>query len=341
MSYLIRGAKTSDLDFLYSLSCQFPLLNLPSKKETLIKKIEVSIQSFKGQLPQKDSEYLFVLEDLKEHRLVGSSQLIALKGTPDNPKYFFKVSEKNFSSKSLNKTSHHQVLNWEERTSGITEVGGLLINKDYRGRKEKLGKQISFCRLLYISMFPDCFSDTLHVEFAPPHVEDNYHPFWTGLGKKFLDVSYEETESLRDQCKNFVPSLFPKTDIYVSLLDEKTQQVLAKVGDETVRAVEMLETAGFRYCNEIDLFDGGPHYKAEKKEVARLNQVHSFCYTPLIEGLESVDTWPKALLGCVHNGEFFASYQPYCVRENQIFVENSLRDLLKLCEGDTIFTFPL
>jgi arginine N-succinyltransferase len=68
--------------------------------------------------------------------------------------------------------------------------------------------------------------------------------------------------------KEFISSLFPEEDIYLTLLDSRARLVLGRVGQETRPAQHLLESIGFRYLNEVDPFDGGPHYGADLKEIS-------------------------------------------------------------------------
>src|SRR5690606_6071984 len=45
------------------------------------------------------------------------------------------------------------------------------------------------------------------------------------------------------------------------------QDVIGKVGPQTLGVERMLRRAGFRYANRIDPFDGGPHFVADRDEV--------------------------------------------------------------------------
>ena len=64
-----------------------------------------------------------------------------------------------------------------------------------------------------------------------------------------------------------ITSLFPRQDIFLSLLDAKIRTFIGQVGEDTLPAVKMLESAGFKYLEMVDPFDGGPHYGARMKDV--------------------------------------------------------------------------
>ena len=267
MSLVIRSAKESDLKDLYGLARQFTLLNLPADKRVLSEIIEESEMSFKGKMSPENSVYLFVAEDKETKRVVASSLIHGRCGTKESPNYAYKILKRNLFSQDLGIGFIHQVLQLKADSEGPTEIGGLLVDRSYRRRPEKLGKQISFARFSYIALHPDRFTDEIHVELAPPLTEEGRSEFWEALGRRFTGLPYQEADALSQQNKEFIRSLFPPEDIYLSLLDAQARLVLGRVGEETRPAQQMLENIGFKYIEEVDPFDGGPHYRAKLKNL--------------------------------------------------------------------------
>ncbi len=267
MSYLIRAVNHDDLQQLVDLARQFNLLNLPGDKKILSDKIDRSVQSFDGKLPKHLSEYLFVIEDLEERVIVGSSLIIAKHGTDEVPHCFFKILKKDHFSQDLGIGFIHQVLRFQLDTDGPTEIGGLLVDKSYRRIPEKLGKQISLVRFLYMAIHPDRFEDRVLCELTPPLTEEGRSEFWESLGRRFTGLNYQEADLLSQSHKEFIESLFPQEDIYLCLLDSKARLVLGRVGESTKPAQHLLESIGFEYLDEVDPFDGGPHYGSNTHEI--------------------------------------------------------------------------
>ena len=143
MSFVVRSVKRDDLQQLTDLAKQFNLLNLPGDRKVLAEKIARSESSFAGDLPKDQAEYLFVVEDIEEQMVVGSSLIIAKHGNETVPHCYFKILKRDHFSKDLGIGFIHQVLRFQLDTEGPTEIGGLLIDKAYRRRPERLGKQIS------------------------------------------------------------------------------------------------------------------------------------------------------------------------------------------------------
>ena len=258
MSYLIRAVNHDDLQQLVDLARQFNLLNLPGDKKILSDKIDRSVQSFDGKLPKHLSEYLFVIEDLEERVIVGTDEV---------PHCFFKILKKDHFSQDLGIGFIHQVLRFQLDTDGPTEIGGLLVDKSYRRIPEKLGKQISLVRFLYMAIHPDRFEDRVLCELTPPLTEEGRSEFWESLGRRFTGLNYQEADLLSQSHKEFIESLFPQEDIYLCLLDSKARLVLGRVGEATKPAQHLLESIGFEYLDEVDPFDGGPHYGSNTHEI--------------------------------------------------------------------------
>lgn len=267
MSFIIRNVHLSDLKQLFDLASQFSLLNLPADKKILSEKIERSVDSFGGGRPREDSEYLFVVEDLEEQQIVGSSLILAKHGTEDVPHSYFKVVKKDRYSEDIGVGFIHQVLQLRQDLNGPTEIGGLLVDKGYRKRPEKLGKQISLSRFIYMGMSRAEFEERVLCELTPPLGEGGRSEFWEALGRRFTGLPYQEADLISQRNKEFIKDLFPQEDIYMALLDAKARLVLGRVGEETRPAQHLLESIGFKYLNEVDPFDGGPHYGCKTEDV--------------------------------------------------------------------------
>jgi arginine N-succinyltransferase len=268
MNFVLRNVHTKDLKDLHSLASQFHLLNLPADRKVLSEKIERSMASFSGDLPREQAEYLFVVEDLEQQMVVGSSLIMAKHGNEDVPHTYFKIIRKNKFSENLGIGFIHQVLQFREDTDGPTEIGGLLIDRSYRRRPEKLGRQISMIRFVYMGMHQEDFEKRVLCELTPPLGDGGRSEFWEALGRRFTGLPYQEADVLSQQNREFISSLFPEEDIYLALLDSKARLTLGRVGEETLPAQHLLESIGFKYLNEVDPFDGGPHYGTDLADVS-------------------------------------------------------------------------
>lgn len=335
MSFVIRPVHREDLNQLFDLAKQFNLLNLPGDKKVLSEKIERSEESFAGELSRGKAEYLFVLEDLEESLIVGSSLIMAKHGTDGVPHSYFKVLKRNHFSQDLGIGFIHQVLRFQVDTEGPTEIGGLLVDKSYRRRPERLGKQISLSRFLYMALHRERFEDRILVELTPPLTDENRSEFWEALGRRFTGLNYVEADLLSQSHKEFIESLFPEEDIYLCLLDSKARTVLGRVGEATKPAQHLLESIGFKYLEEVDPFDGGPHYGAKISDILPIKLGKRVRITDL----KDASFKDKALIG-TESEEFRAALVPYDLRGDEIAIPPKFREILQVDFGEEVFLSP-
>lgn len=336
MNFKVRPSQLDDLEELFDLSKQFGLLNLPADRNRLLNKLEISQASFRGELPKAESEYVFVLEDCEAKKVIGSSLIIAKHGTPDVPHNAFKVFKKNHYSEDLGIGFIHQVLQLKLDTDGPTEIGGLLIDKNYRSRPEKLGRLMSLSRFLYMRKFPDRFENRIHCELTPPLTEEGRSEFWEALGRRFTGLPYQEADLFSQTHKEFIGSLFPTNEIYLALLDTKARAVLGRVGEETKPAQHLLESLGFDYLEEVDPFDGGPHYGCLREEVKVIKNALDLKVTQF----SSPNFKDIYLVSSYIDDEFTCVRCHADVREDQIMLAPGFQKILNVTDNEFVQVSP-
>lgn len=256
----ICAVTADDLDALHELARHLDTLNLPADREALSRLVELSEASFSGALEDHARrEYVFVLRDLEAGRAVGTSSIIAKLGRRDAPYIYFDVRREEKYSATLDRHFVHTLLDTTYSYDGPTELGGLVVHPDYRGRPEKLGTLVSMVRLLFIGMRPELFEDELLAELLPPLSADGRSHLWEAVGRRFTGLSYREADPLSKRNKEFIRGLFPDS-IYATLLSPAAQAVIGEVGPQTRPVAALLERLGFRYAQRVDPFDGGPHF---------------------------------------------------------------------------------
>jgi arginine N-succinyltransferase len=265
---LLRDAQKSDLPSLAALAKVLNTVNLPHDERALVEIIDESVRSFSGKIRDPlQRHYVFVAEEPRTHRIVGTSMVIAQHGTRESPCTFFDVSEREHYSSTLDRHFKHEVLSIGYHYDGPTEIGGLVVDPEERGGDEKAGKQLAYVRFLYMAMFRDRFRETVLAELMPPLSKDGRSLFWEAFGKRFTDLDYQTADKKSRENKEFIQQLFPPVDVYATLFPPQVRAALGKVGPETEPVRHMLEKIGFRNVNRIDPFDGGPHYEAKLADV--------------------------------------------------------------------------
>ena len=332
MMFKVRAVRSDDLNQLVDLAKQFNLLNLPGDKKILSQKIEKSLASFAGELEKTESEYLFVLEDVEESLVVGSSLIMAKHGGEAVPHSYYKILKKNHYSDDLGIGFIHQILRFQLDSDGPTEIGGLLVDKMYRRRPEKLGKQISLSRFVYMGLYPEKFEKRVLCELTPPLSEDGRSEFWEALGRRFTGLPYQEADLLSQTNKEFISSLFPTDDIYLCLLDAKARLVLGRVGEQTKPAQHLLESIGFNYLEEVDPFDGGPHFGAATKDILLIKQGQRAKVTEF----KDASFRSQGLVGTTKE-EFECVMSSFDLRDQQVALPAHVRQLLEIEEGEEVY----
>lgn len=271
--FILRSVHAEDLKDLYKLSTIMTFINLPADEELIQSKIDSSMKSFKN--PSSDlfnNYYIFVLEDHASKEILGVSMIHAQHGTEHEPHFYLTVGQEAKFSQTINTGFVHGTLKLGLDTNGPTEIGGLILNPEYRGHKDKLGKQLSFVRFLYMSIKPERFKSMVHSELMPPFDKNGNSPLWEAVGRRFLNMNYVEADILSRNNKEFILSLFPSENIYQTLLPIEAREAIGKVGKETEPVKKMLESVGFKYTYEVDPFDGGPHYRCPVKDIKPIKE---------------------------------------------------------------------
>ncbi len=270
--FLLREVRKTDFRSLKRLAVMLNTVNLPDDEKLLKALIAKSTRSFAGRIPSERRTYVFVLEDLKRKIIAGTSMIIAQHGNFEAPHTYYAVSEREHYSATLDRHFRHRVLSIGYNYSGPTEIGGLVVDPPYRHHPEKVGKQLSYVRFLFIAMHRPTFRNTVLAELLPPLLSDGRSLLWEAIGKKFTGLTYQEADQLSQQNKEFIKELFPSSDIYASLFPKRTQRVIGEVGPESKSVQYMLGRIGFRYVERVDPFDGGPHYEARVDDVSLVRQ---------------------------------------------------------------------
>jgi arginine N-succinyltransferase len=206
--------------------------------------------------------FMFVMEDTTSGGVLGTSQIISRMGGPGHPNVSFQLSRKEMFSSTLQVGATHIVAKLLLDETGPTEIGGLILQSSYRGHRLRLGRFLSLVRFHVIGLYRPMFADRVLAEMMGPITPDGRNTLWEYLGRRFINLTYTEADRFCQFSKEFMTSLLPREEIYITLLPPEARAVIAQVGPETEPAKRMLEKLGFEYRDRIDPFDGGPHLEA-------------------------------------------------------------------------------
>ena len=273
---LIRSAKADDLNELLQLSAALPpgMTSMPFEKSTWVKKLEAIDASLKESPdPTQERVYLLVMEDLNSGRIVGTAGVVAGVGLP-RPFYNYKLS-KNFKvSEALDSKVTSNLLNLVNDFMGETELVSLFLLPEFRAKYA--GQMLSRCRFLFMSDFPERFSEVVFAEIRGWLDESEKSPFWEHLGRKFFNLPFARADFISAvNGSQFISDLMPRFPVYLELLPEQAVSVLGKPHTEAAPAKRLLEQEGFKYNGTIDIFDAGPVMECRRGDIASMRNSRS------------------------------------------------------------------
>ena len=267
-SFRIRQSYREDVDQVLAVAEHLDTVNLPHDRSVIEGILDRSERSFAGELTGADLEFVFVLEDLAQKRIIGTSMIYAQHGTKRAPHIFFRVENDERYSVTLDRYFVHRTLRIGYNYNGPTEIGGLILLPEYRRNVHALGKALSYVRFLFMRMHRPMFRNQVLSELLPPLEPDGTSKLWEALGKRFTGLTYQEADRLSKDNKEFIHALFPDDPIHTELLPDDVQAIIGQVGEETRAVEKMLRRIGFDYAEQIDPFDGGPHFSANTDDIS-------------------------------------------------------------------------
>jgi arginine N-succinyltransferase len=261
-SFRIRQSYREDVDQVLAVAEHLDTVNLPHDRGVIEGILDRSARSFSEELPPGEREFVFVLEELETKTIIGTSMIYAQHGTKRAPHIFFRVENDERYSVTLDRYFVHRTLRIGYNYNGPTEIGGLILLPQYRRNVHALGKVLSYVRFLFMRMHRPVFRDQVISELLPPLEPDGTSKLWEALGRRFTGLTYQEADRLSKDNKEFIHALFPDDPIHTELLPDDVQAIIGQVGKDTQAVEKMLRRIGFDYAQQIDPFDGGPHFIA-------------------------------------------------------------------------------
>jgi arginine N-succinyltransferase len=341
--YEIRGAVPSDLQELLGLARHLNSVNLPDEPGHIARLLEASERSFSGQIDNpRRRKYVFLIRDRERGAAVGTSMIVAQLGRRDAPYIYLDVSTEEKYSASTDRHFHHTVLRIGFSYDGPTELGGLVVHPDHRRADEKLGLLISYVRFLFIASRRELFKNELLAELMPPLEPDGTSRLWEAFGRRFTDMSYAEADLRSSEDKTFIRDLFPRGEVYASLLAKDAQDVIGKVGAQTRGVERMLRRVGFRYAGRIDPFDGGPHFVANADEVTLIQNTRAARFAGALDPAQAA-TGPRSLIArSLPEAPFFRAVACRIDEsDGQLRLPADFAEALGVAPGDSVQVLPL
>ncbi|HUY28379.1 MAG TPA: arginine N-succinyltransferase [Candidatus Binataceae bacterium] len=338
--FIIREATRNDHGQLLGLARRLDSINLPTDRAELRELLIGSTRSFRGRIHDRSrAVYVFCAQRIGSRRLAGASMIIAKHGTPQAPHFYLEMDNEERYSTRLRRMFRHQYLRLRHSMDGPTELGGLIVAPGTRRHPERVGRQLSWVRFLYLAAHRRRFEPRVVAEMLPPRTPRYRNAFWDHFGRPLTGLSFREADRLSIHDKEFIRALFPDSPLYTFLLPEQVRGALGTVGEDTRGAVRMLEQAGMRFLSQIDPFDAGPYYGGQVAELAPVKQ-----YRVVRAAVGKVDpqVHPRWLLGLEGGWRGFrAVAAPGIPERGRIVVASAVLAALGAKPGDRLGVTPL
>ena len=337
---MLRPVEERDLDALVELARQLDSMNLPSDRDFLASRIEISERSFGGRVDDwRETVYVFALEDTVAGRCVGTSTILAKHGRPGMPYFWLAVTTEERRSVELDKRFVHTKLQLMSSEDGPTEIGGLILDPGYRKHAEKCGKALSIVRFAYMSLYPDRFEREVIAEMLSPFEAPGQNLLWDAFGARFTGLSYREADHLSARSKQFIADLFPRDPVYATLFPPEVQEVIGETNETAKAALRILEKLGFRPLNQVDPFDGGPYVGAAREAIVSVRERRRLVLPGLVSDRIAAED-ALALLSAEGQFGFRATVVPLD-DEGAPLVSKRCREALGVTAGDQVLVTPL
>ena len=336
---LIRSAHPDDLNQMMQLSALLPpgMTSMPFDKSTWEKKlalVEASLQ----ESPDLNSErvYLLVMEDPENGKIVGTAGIVAGIGLT-HPFYNYKLSKDVKVSEELDIRRNSNLLNLVNDFTGETELISLFLLPEYRSKYS--GQFLSRCRFVFMSDFPDRFSDMVFAEIRGWLDQSEKSPFWEHLGKKFFNLPFAKADFISAvNGSQFISDLMPRFPVYLELLPQEAIDVIGRPHDEAAPAKKILEKEGFKFEGTVDIFDAGPVMQCHRDNIESMKRSRLMTIESLTPEI-SLDDESKAL--CIVSNCRLDDYRLTITRidtsENASpSISEYVASLLKVGEGDQV-----
>lgn len=265
--YLVRLVQYEDLNDIQVLASSNNNW-LSTNLEHITKQINVAIETAKQQtMTPIDGQYLFVVEDLLLHRVVGVSSIkvIAEKLEP------FIVYAKNVEKIKWQKLSADNEYMYLKRPyNTYVEICEPFIAKNYQAKK--LEELLLKSMFLFMRLFSSRFPDTIIAIIRGALNKNGNSYFWDGCHGKMLPTSFQDATLMRILYgRAFDIHVVPKHPIYLGLLSSQARTQVGKINNAAKGFCKNLQMEKFVATEYFDVFDAGTILAANRSSVKTIN----------------------------------------------------------------------
>jgi arginine and ornithine succinyltransferase subunits len=329
---VVRPAGPADLDHLLELAILSGpgFTSLPEDPDALAERLDLSRDSFAGQVEPQAAWYTLMLEETETGDIDGIGSVKAAVGLK-RPFFSFRIVNNAQSSPSLGIKLEQKTLVLVNECTGWSEVGSLFLKADRR--KGGAGRLLSQSRYMLIGAEPELFADTVLAELRGVFTPDGACPFWDHVAHKFFPMEFDEADRMTGSTdKQFILDLAPRHPVYIELLPEPARAVIGKVHPQGVPAMALLESEGFRPNGLVDIFDGGPTVTCRRDDIRTVRDARTL--TVVIA--DEVDAELPSLISTSRVKGFRSVRQKAVLEGETATLTRETADALRVKAGDTV-----
>ncbi len=329
--YVIRPVNEDDLHNLERLafSTSLGITSLPKDKARLAKKHARALESFQKEVTRPTDElYLFMLENIETKEVGGVCGILSKTGVI-KPSYFYTMERDH-------RHPHLKVLKPISHEDGPSEICALYLLKEFR--QGGVGKLLSFSRFLFMASHLHRFDQRTIAEMRGVITRDLHSPFWSAVGKNFINISFYELMCSYDHGELSYEQVFPEYPLYVDLLPKNARSAIGKTHTHTTPALKMLLEQGFYITEEVDLFDAGPKIEAPTLNIDVIKNSH----VAIVQSIKSSSKESqKALISNTHIDFRATQGRIEVIDDHNVNILKTIASTLNVQEGDMIRYYPI
>ncbi len=332
--FIVRPIEKKDLNQLYQLAgkARAGLTTLPYNKKLLADKITDSLNSFSKNTKRPGNEkYLFVLENTKTGRLVGTCGIVAEIGD-DLPSYTYKIKTALKKSNLLGVEKEIQYLKLKKDYNGPSEIGTLFLDPSMR--QKGCGRLLALSRYLLIAQYPKRFKPTIIAELRGVLDKKDHSPFWNAVCKHFFVVDFKKADLMVMHDKSFIEELIPRHPIYIPVLPKNVQATIGQVHKNTRPALNLLKQEGFSFLNEVDIFEAGPVLGAKIKSIRTVKKSQMFKVLDIAEHIKEGDDYLIANVTTLKS--FRVTVDKIVLTKQGVIISRNAAKAIKVSKGQEV-----
>jgi arginine N-succinyltransferase len=327
---VVRPARREDLDGLLALAqaADAGMTNLPADRAALDERLAASEQSLIDPETRNGGAAVYLVLE-RQDRIVGAACVFARIGVAQ-PFYSYRVTRLTQLSPDLGKRVEMSVLTLVNDLTDQAEVGGLFVAPD--ARNSQAGRLMARSRYLFIARHRDWFGEQVIADLRGVQDAEGRSPVWDALGAHFYAMDFAAADrACALNGTRFIADLGPKYPIYVGLLPPAAQVALGKPHQDGVGAERLLREEGFVSDGYVDIFDGGPTFRARIDDLKAIREARAASL------VGSTDAATHYALACAGSGAAFrVARGGVSVGDDGLYAEDTLISALSLVPGEEI-----